>query len=180
METVYCAACGKVMSVTAQACPDCGHPNRAVRRATAPVSAAPAGLVSGGRLVASPTMAFSDAIKSFFTNYAVFSGRARRSEYWLATLFVTIISLPISFLDTIVSPGDEFGVFTALGFLWSLATFIPSLAIASRRLHDTDTSFGYFFMILIPIVGVILLIVKLAEDGTRRTNRFGESTKYSG
>ena len=180
METVYCAACGKVMSSASQGCPDCGHPNRSFPGIAIPVTEAAPGYVSHRMSVASPTMSFGEAIKSFFANYAVFSGRARRSEYWLATLFVTIISLPLSFLDMIVSPGDEVGVFTVLGFLWSLATFIPSLAIASRRLHDTDTSFGYVFMILIPLIGAILLIVKLAEDGTRGANRFGESTKYLG
>jgi uncharacterized membrane protein YhaH (DUF805 family) len=48
------------------------------------------------------------------------------------------------------------------------------------RLHDADTSFGYYFIVLIPLVGIVLLIVKLAEEGTPGTNRFGESPKYSG
>ena len=180
METVYCSACGKVMSSAAMACPECGHPNSAAA-GPAPSSAGfvPRGVLGAVLTVSSPPVQFGDAIRSFFRNYAVFSGRARRSEYWFAALFIALIGTPISVLDAIVNPGDEFGVFTVLGLLWSLAVFIPSLAIASRRLHDTDTSFGYYFMILIPLVGAILLLIKLAEDGTPGTNRFGDSPKFS-
>lgn len=182
METVYCSACGKIMSAAAHSCPECGHPTAvghgpAVRPAIVPFE--PRGLLGSALTTALPKVAFGDAVRSYFTNYAVFSGRARRSEYWFAALFLVIIALPISLLDAITNPGDDVGFFTVLSLLLALATFIPSLAIASRRLHDADTSFGYYFMFLIPLVGVILLIVKLAEDGTPGTNRFGESTKYS-
>ena len=163
------------------ACPECGHPNSAAPGPTpSSVGFAARGLLGPVLTVSSPPMQFGDAIRSFFQNYAVFSGRARRSEYWFAQLFIVLIGAPISILDAIVNPGEEFGFFTAIGLLWSLAVFIPSLAIASRRLHDADTSFGYYFIVLIPLVGIILLIVKLAEDGTPGTNRFGESPKYSG
>jgi uncharacterized membrane protein YhaH (DUF805 family) len=181
METVYCSACAKVMSAAAQACPECGHPTAAARGPVAQALNAPfdpRGVLGPVLTVASPKISFGDAVKSFFTNYAVFSGRARRSEYWFAVLFLFLISLPVSLLDAITNPGGDFGVFTALSLLLSLATLIPSLAIASRRLHDADTSFGYYFMVLIPLVGLILLVVKLAQDGTPGANRFGESTKY--
>ncbi len=179
METVYCSACGKVMSSAAHACPECGHPNSGGPAPVSAVGFVPRGLLGPALTVAAPTMQFGEAIKSFFKNYAVFSGRARRSEFWFAALFISLIGTPISLLDAIVNPGDEIGFFTVLGLLWSLAVFIPSLAIASRRLHDADTSFGYYFIFLIPLVGIILLIVKLVEDGTPGTNRFGPSPKYS-
>lgn len=166
------------MSYAAQACPECGHPNSLSSGPIPPIAVAPRGLLGTALSTASPKMQFGDAIKSFFINYAVFSGRARRSEYWFAILFVAIIGTPISLLDGIVNPGGDFGIFTGLGLLWSLATFIPSLAIASRRLHDANTSFGYYFMVLIPLVGIILLIVKLAEEGTPGANRFGDSRKF--
>lgn len=162
------------------ACPECGHPNSAASGpAPASVGFAPRGLLGPVLTVSSPSMQFGDAIRSFFQNYAVFSGRARRSEYWFAQLFIVLIGAPISILDAIVNPGEEFGFFTAISLLWSLAVFIPTLSIASRRLHDADTSFGYYFIVLIPLVGIILLIVKLAEEGTPGTNRFGDSPKYS-
>lgn len=168
------------MSAAARACPECGHPNElAPSSHAAPVGFAPRGLIGPVLTVSSPSMQFGDAVKSFFKNYAVFSGRARRSEYWFAVLFIALIGTPISILDAIVNPGDEFGVFNALGLVWSLVTLVPSLAIASRRLHDADTSFGYYFMIFIPLVGAILLIVKLATEGTPGQNRFGESPKFS-
>lgn len=187
METIYCSACGKVMSAASRACPDCGHPNSAGPGPSSPFPSAPPasasaalrGVVGPVLTVDSPKMSFGDAIRSYFTNYAVFSGRARRSEYWFAALFLAIIAVPISLLDSLTNPAGDIGFFTVLSLLFSLATFVPSLAIASRRLHDADTSFGYYFMVLIPLVGAILLIVKLAQDGTPGTNRFGESTKYS-
>ena len=181
MESVYCSACGKVMSSAAMSCPECGHPNSAAPGPfPSSVGFVPRGLLGPVLTVSSPSLQFGEAIRSFFSNYAVFSGRARRSEYWFAALFIALIGTPISLLDAIVNPGDEIGLFTVLGLLWSLAIFIPSLAIASRRLHDADTSFGYYFIVLIPLVGIVLLIVKLAEEGTPGTNRFGESPKYSG
>lgn len=178
METVYCSTCGKVMSAAAVACPECGHPNQSSMASAVAPSAAPRGLQGPLLSTAAPAVPFGEAIASFFRNYATFSGRARRSEFWFAQLFLGIVGLPINLLDAIVNPDGDFGAFTLLGLLWSLAVFIPTLAIASRRLHDADTSFGYYFMILIPLVGVILLIVKLAEDGTPGLNRFGPSTKY--
>lgn len=172
------------MSAAARACPDCGHPNSVTPGPIAtgvisPPALSPRGLLGPMLTVDSPKMTFGDAIRSYFTNYAVFSGRARRSEYWFAALFLAIIALPISLLDSITNSSGDIGFFTVLSLLLSLATLVPSLAIASRRLHDADTSFGYYFMFLIPLVGVILLIIKLVEDGTPGTNRFGESTKYS-
>lgn len=176
METVYCSACGKVMSSAAHACPECGHPNSGGPAPVSAVGFVPRGLLGPVLTVASPIMPFGEAIKSFFKNYAVFSGRARRSEYWFAALFTWLISIPVSLLDAIISPNAEIGLFTTL---WSLAILIPSLAIISRRLHDADTSFGYFFLVFIPLVGLILLIIKLVEEGTPGTNRFGPSPKYS-
>lgn len=121
-------------------------------------------------------MSFSDAIKSFFANYANFKGRARRSEYWFASLFAFIVNLPLLFLSAIAEQG-QVGIFTLLQFSWSLAILVPSLAIASRRLHDTGKSFGYYFLVLIPLVGAILVLIELLKDGTPGPNKYGEPVK---
>lgn len=88
-------------------------------------------------------MSFGAAISSFFTKYATFSGRARRSEFWYVALFTTLVSIVIS----IVAPGpfmDFNGVMvqqqSMLANLWSLATLVPSLALTWRRLHDVNKS----------------------------------------
>jgi uncharacterized membrane protein YhaH (DUF805 family) len=125
-------------------------------------------------------MSFGDAIKSFFTNYAKFNGRARRSEFWFSYLFVYIVSIVLNIVipaQIVDVSGTPVAVPNLLVILWSLAVFIPQLAMTWRRLHDTNTSGGYFFMALIPLVGIILLIVKLATAGTPAQNRFGNPVK---
>ncbi len=125
-------------------------------------------------------MTFIDAIKSYFKNYGTFKGRARRSEFWLAVVFTTIISLAIS----IVAPGHrdivggvEFDQNSPLSDLWSLATLLPNLALVWRRLHDVNKSGGWFFFIFLPIIGWILLLIQLVKDGQPEANQFGEPVK---
>jgi uncharacterized membrane protein YhaH (DUF805 family) len=121
-------------------------------------------------------MKFDEAIKSLFNNYATFSGRARRSEFWFAYLFVTLVYISASVLDSILFDLtlDEFGLFYVIAVL---GTFIPTLAVTWRRLHDIGKSGGFFFIILIPIVGVILLIVWLATDSQPAKNQYGPKVK---
>ena len=125
-------------------------------------------------------MTFIDAIKSYFKNYGTFKGRARRSEFWLAVVFTTIISLAIS----IVAPGHrdivggvEFDQNSPLSDLWSLATLLPNLALVWRRLHDVNKSGGWFFFIFLPVIGWILLLIQLVKDGQPEANQFGEPVK---
>ena len=122
-------------------------------------------------------MNFGQAIQSYFKNYVTFKGRARRSEFWFAALFTTLASMAI----TILAPGqpDAQGNWqnSTLTNLWSLATFIPTLAITWRRLHDVNKSGGWFFFALLPIVGWILLLIQLVKDSQPGANRFGEPVK---
>jgi len=64
-----------------------------------------------------------------------------------------------------------------LSNLWSLATLIPSLALTWRRLHDVNKSGNYFFFVLIPIVGAILLFIQLVKDSAPGANAYGEPVK---
>ncbi len=112
-------------------------------------------------------MGFGDAIKHVFSNYVGFTGRAVRSEYWFFALFSVIIGVVLAVVDAQI-----FGA-SVSGGLWSLATFLPSLAVGVRRLHDTDRSGWFLLIALIPLIGVILLIVWLATQGTPGANRFG-------
>lgn len=115
-------------------------------------------------------MSFGDAVSKYFKDYANFKGRSRRSEYWFQYLFTQLITFAtyiLMFVD---------GGLTLV--IASLALLVPSLAAASRRLHDTGKSFGYFFFVLIPFVGAILLLVWLATDSDRGPNQYGNSVKY--
>lgn len=86
--------------------------------------------------------------KVVFENYANFSGRARRSEYWYFVLGNAIISFTINILTALLSPKLVF-----LGIVYSLAVFIPTIAVLIRRMHDVGKSGWY---ILIPIYNLIL------------------------
>jgi uncharacterized membrane protein YhaH (DUF805 family) len=110
-----------------------------------------------------------EATKVCFSKYVTFSGRARRAEYWWFILATMIVSIVLTIIDMGVF-GSELGL---LSTVWSLAVFLPSLAVASRRLHDTDRSAWWLLIMLIPVIGAIVLIVFLATRGTEGGNRFG-------
>jgi uncharacterized membrane protein YhaH (DUF805 family) len=125
-------------------------------------------------------MSFGAAIKSYFVKYAVFKGRARRSEFWFTVLFTVLVSAAVS----IVAPGHKELVMgvqvdqqSPLSQLWSLATVVPSLAVTWRRLHDAGKSGTYFFYILIPIAGIIMLLIQLTKDSQPGENQFGAPVK---
>ncbi|MDI9831231.1 DUF805 domain-containing protein [Streptomyces sp. KAU_LT] len=104
-------------------------------------------------------------------NYATFGGRARRKEYWMFTLFNAIAYIVLMVID-LATIGS--GV---LPVIYELAVLIPSLAVAVRRLHDTDRSGGWLFIAFIPLVGAIILLVFLASDGKPEANKYGENPK---
>lgn len=98
-------------------------------------------------------------------NYAVFTGRAHRTEYWMFFLFNLIVSfllgIVIGILQSITNTDQ-----TILNNIYQLALIIPSIAVGVRRMHDTDHS-GWW--IIVPIVNLIFCIQK----GTEGINRFG-------
>ena len=102
--------------------------------------------------------------------YAVFNGRAQRKEYWVFFLLNAAISLVLSFISGIIG--------TAIpAILYSLAVLIPGIAVAVRRLHDTNHSGWWFLIGLIPLVGVIILLVFLASDSQSGENQYGPNPK---
>ncbi|WP_180081757.1 MULTISPECIES: DUF805 domain-containing protein [unclassified Acinetobacter] len=104
-------------------------------------------------------------------NYATFTGRARRKEYWYFVLVQFIILIVAQIIDAIL--GTEF-VFYAIV---ALALFIPSFAAAVRRLHDTGRSGWWSLIALIPLIGAILLIIWLASDTKQENNQWGQPAK---
>ena len=110
-----------------------------------------------------PSVSMGKALSNFFTNYAKFSGRARRSELWWVVLANTLISF-IPFVNII----------------YSLVVLIPCIALSVRRLHDIGKSGWFLLLNLIPIVGGIILIVWYCQDSQPYKNQFGDSPKYKG
>lgn len=94
-------------------------------------------------------MSFGQAIGSYFKNYVNFSGRASRSEFWYSTLFIFLVAIPLYVVDRTET----------LSRIWSLATFLPTIAMAARRLHDINRS-GWWQLLglLFPIGSVVVLV----------------------
>ncbi len=116
-------------------------------------------------------MAFWQAIKSGFLNYVTFSGRAMRSEYWYWVLFTLLAGLATEVLDAGIFSSDIPSA-SPLNGVFNLLTFLPSLAISVRRLHDIDRS-GWWVLIAFTIIGIFLLIYWACIKGTPGPNRFG-------
>jgi len=112
-------------------------------------------------------MSFGQAVKSGFSNYVKFSGRASRSEFWWFILFVVIIGIIVSIIDNAIGAGS------IISGIWSLAVLLPVLGLYFRRLHDTDRSAWWLLIGLIPFIGAIVLIVFWLGNGTADTNKFG-------
>lgn len=105
-------------------------------------------------------MDFGTSLKTCFSKYATFEGRARRSEFWwfyLATFIGSFIPV--------------------LNWFWGLAVIIPYFAVAARRLHDTGRSALNLLWLLLPLVGGILLIVWFCQDSKPGDNRYGANPK---
>lgn len=107
-----------------------------------------------------PWRGFNEAFEVCFNEYFTFSGRASRSEFWFFTFFVIVAGIVGTAADSLtglrVSP--EIGLF---GTIVSLVTFIPNLAVTSRRFHDAGWSFWWYLLILVPIVGWVFVLYVL-------------------
>ena len=127
-------------------------------------------------------MTFTQSIKSVFRKYATFTGRASRSEYWYFTLFNIITSTLLFLLGIAIgaatggSDGVPGGLIVGyiLYIIYGLGVLIPSLAVAVRRLHDTNNSGWLILLGLIPCVGGIVLLVFMILQGTNGENKYGD------
>lgn len=102
------------------------------------------------------------AVKTCFTKYAEFSGRAARPEFWWFWLFQFVVLTVLGMVSTAL-----YGI-AALGLL------LPGLAVGSRRLHDINKSAWLMLLGLIPLIGWILLIYWAAQPGDPAANSYGE------
>ncbi len=116
-----------------------------------------------------------------FENYANFSGRARRSEYWYFRLATTLIFFVFIFLAVIASilGGVTLGLPIAIGLfaLYAIASLIPSLAVTVRRMHDLGKSGWNILISCIPLVGPIWFLVLLVTEGEHGENYYGPDPK---
>ena len=113
-------------------------------------------------------------IKVLKENFANFSGRARREEYWYYSLAVFVISAILSVLS---KAGIVGVIFSIVSFLFSLCILIPGIAVSVRRLHDTGRSGWWLLLCLIPLIGHIVLLVFMVTEGQKGENKWGDDPK---
>ena len=125
-------------------------------------------------------MGFAEAVRSGFDHYATFAGRASRPAYWWWALFGVLVSLVTRVLDGLLGSSfvrsTQYGAEVSVGLIASLAGLVlllPSIAVLVRRLHDTDRSGWWYWLVLIPVVGWLLLLYFLVSAGAPGDNRYG-------
>lgn len=109
--------------------------------------------------------------------YADFSGRARRKEYWMFVLFNMIFAIVAMILDNVLGIAMEGIGYGPLYGLYVLAMLIPGLAVAVRRLHDVGKSGWMILIALIPLIGAIWLLVLMVTDSNPGENQYGQNPK---
>lgn len=109
--------------------------------------------------------------------YTVFSGRARRQEFWMFVLINAIIGMVLAIVDS--SMGTSFnngsGLFQAI---YGLAVFLPTLALTVRRFHDVNKSGWFYLVAFIPILGAIWIFVITLTEGDSNQNQYGPNPKH--
>lgn len=114
-------------------------------------------------------MNLQEAVRSVLSQYAGFTGRARRSEYWFWFLAVIIGAIVTSIVDAIIGIQLTYIIFI-------LAVLVPNIAVSIRRMHDIGKSGWFVLLFLIPIVGFILMIVWFVGD-SQPDNEYGPNPK---
>jgi uncharacterized membrane protein YhaH (DUF805 family) len=123
---------------------------------------------------------FQAAVQRFFKKYAMFNGRASRSEYWwwaLISIGVSIIlNIMIAAGSSTTSYGSTAGPGTVIGgilaLIWGLGTIVPSLALSVRRLHDVNMSGWMLLIALVPFLGGLALLVFMILPSNPAGQRF--------
>lgn len=155
----YCSKCGKENADGARFCASCGENLAGVLAPAASASAYSATIDSG----AGEQMTFGNSIATCLSKYAVFEGRAARSEFWWFYLFTLLLNWGASLVDPT----------QVVSILGGFALLVPFAAAGARRLHDTNRS-GWLQLLVFTIIGVIPVVIWLASEGHRQDNQYGK------
>ena len=115
---------------------------------------------------------YLDAWKNYFT----FTGRSRRKAYWVFFVFNVLATILANLIDNILGLTGQ-GVYGPVSTLYALAVFLPGLALAIRRLHDTGRSGWWMLLGFIPLIGWIVLLIFFVTDSQPGSNRYGPNPK---
>jgi uncharacterized membrane protein YhaH (DUF805 family) len=117
---------------------------------------------------------YLDAWKKYFT----FTGRSRRTAYWMFVLFNIIAVILANVIDNVLGLAGD-GGYGPVSMIYGLAVFLPGLALAIRRLHDTGRSGWWMLISFLPLIGLIVLIIFFVQDSQPGTNQYGPNPKES-
>jgi uncharacterized membrane protein YhaH (DUF805 family) len=148
---MFCSSCGSENTGGVRFCGACGKPTDASSSKTD---------VSYVQY-----MPFGTAIATCLSKYAVFHGRASRSEYWWFFLFTVLLSWGADIVDSVIGGSLVLAIV-------NLALFLPSISSLVRRLHDINRS-GYWYWVLLTIVGIPILIYWLCKKSDPIKNEYG-------
>jgi uncharacterized membrane protein YhaH (DUF805 family) len=115
-------------------------------------------------------MDFMTSVKTCFSKYADFNGRAIRSEFWWFMLFCAVVGIILGGLDSMFFGIGSVGIFA---LIFQLGTIVPSLSVGARRLHDIGKSGWWQLLALLPIIGWIVLIYWFAQNTHDGENQYG-------
>ena len=111
-------------------------------------------------------MGFGEAVSTCFKKSVVWEGRASRAEYWWFYLATILIIIAASIIDQIIG--------TAVFYIIALIVLIlPSIAVLIRRLHDTDRTGWWYWIQLLPLIGLIVILVFMLSGGDEGDNKYG-------
>ncbi|TVQ71104.1 MAG: DUF805 domain-containing protein [Balneolaceae bacterium] len=105
--------------------------------------------------------------------YAVFGGRSRRTEFWSFVLFHLIILIVLRIIDGFA------GTSVMISTIYVLGVLLPMIAVSVRRLHDTDRSGWWLLAVFFPFLGVIVLLLFMAQDSDPKSNQYGSCPKQA-
>lgn len=118
-------------------------------------------------------------LKEVIAKYATFRGRARRREYWRYILYYVIAFVTLVLVDMLTG---TFNIESQLGFLsglFLLFMLIPSVAVAVRRLHDTERGGWWLLLAFLPLIGQLVLLFFFIQEGDEGDNAYGPDPKFA-
>jgi uncharacterized membrane protein YhaH (DUF805 family) len=123
-------------------------------------------------------MDFMTSVKTCLTKYAIFTGRASRSEHWYFVLFIFLSGLGAAIIDNSIFVRDpQLKEIEPVGALLNLAVLLPSIAVGARRLHDINRS-GWWLLLAFTGIGILVLILFACMKGDDGDNLYGPNPLY--
>jgi uncharacterized membrane protein YhaH (DUF805 family) len=111
-------------------------------------------------------MSFGEAVSTCFKKSVVWEGRASRAEFWWFELAQALIIIAALIIDQIIGTG-------VLYIIAVIVLILPSIAVLIRRLHDTDRTGWWFWIQLLPLIGLIVLLVFTLSGSDEGDNKYG-------